>query len=114
MTSELDTLTRRELDVRATEAGLDPDDYGTKADLIAALAELDTALPDDDEPAALLAADGRVQILGLGPTDRAALYDVDARHPGGSIFIRGGDTALVIMTSGVRSAIRARRVAVTE
>jgi hypothetical protein len=54
--------------------------------------------------------DGLIEVEGAGPENRTALFERDARHPRGEVFIRGGERKRVFETQGVFQAIKRHRL----
>lgn len=137
-----DRFTRPQLNTKAGEEyGVDdPVGYGTKGELIEAMIaadpdraaadagidadasddELDDedldAAEDNDDPEAEIteASEGRVLIVGNGPSNRVALFEQHRDHPGGEIFVVGGQRTEAAPTAGVQRAARDGRIRIVD
>ena len=64
----------------------------------------------EDEDAQAIVEDGLIEVEGAVAENRTALFERDARHPGGEVFIRGGQRLRVFETQGVFQAIKRHRL----
>lgn len=125
-------MNRKELEAFAATHGIaDPEGYPNMASLREAIEQAMGGVPPVAAPAATDDAgepDARagsaagdtplgpvpedaLRVIGLGPDNRVAFFERDGRHPGGQVFLTGGDRAIVHRTAAVIDAIRDRRLA---
>lgn len=138
--AELDAMHRPELNTYAAERGIaDPVGYRRKDDLIdavlASVAETgpETTKPptegedtpdgepdtsgapddatDDDEPDV---PEGMVLVLGTTADNRTALWEQHRDHPGGELYLRGGQRKAAAATPAVHRAAKAGRLRVID
>jgi hypothetical protein len=64
----------------------------------------------DDAEAQAIVEDGLIEVEGAVAENRTALFERDARHPGGEVFIRSGQRMRVFETQGVFQAIKRHRL----
>lgn len=104
----------------ALDAGVDPEssldgaESGPEPDPEDNTPDEDETTPEDEASDADELQEGIVLVVGNGPSNRVALWERHADHPGGELFLRGGDRAEAAYTWKVRRAEKRGKLRVVD